>query len=133
MDTERGGVNPKDPLRSLFQEVGHVQAPTGLEQRILERMAAQPAPSLVEPPLITKPMWVLLGAAIVALVSAAFLLPLSGSDLLPSTAWMEELLRLPRLTAFISSKWTLMAGAGVLTLMLMDRMLGQRTRALFLF
>ncbi len=126
-------MNPEDPLRSLFQEVGHVHAPTGLEQRILERMGTQPARTVVEPPLITKPMWVLLGAAIVALVGATFLLPLSGSDLLPSTAWMQEWLRLPHLTAFISSKWTLMAGAGVLILMLLDRMLGQRTRVLFLF
>lgn len=130
MDTENRGVSPNDPLKSLFKEVGHLQAPAHLEQHILDRMVVQQAASRAYPPLITRRTWMLIGAGLMILVAMVMMLPLTSSDLFTLP---EGWLPLPSLTHVLGSKWLLFASVGALMLMLLDRILSLRSRPMLLF
>lgn len=107
-----------DALRDLFREAGHLQAPEGLEARVLARLAVMPRPVPVpSTPLV--PRWALWAGALL-LGSIALLLlnaPAQGTGLLPD---------LPTATAlregffWLRSPWTLSTLALALVLFATD-------------
>jgi len=121
-------VRKDDPLRSLFQDAGHLSAPAGLEADVFKRLAQQVAVIRPEPPLISVKVWFIVAAIIIALVGAGmqWSVPSEGTSLIPDlTGW----LRVPELANVINSRWTISAIAVMLALTTMDRLLVSRVRA----
>lgn len=92
-------------LRDLFKEAGHLEAPEGLEARVLARIAVMPR-SVAEPQPPLVPRWALwAGAAVLGILALVLLnVPAQGTGLLPD---------LPRADGFrdaftwLRSPWTL--------------------------
>jgi hypothetical protein len=96
-------------LRDLFREVGGVNAPEGLDARILQRIAVLPAPRpLVDKPLLPKWAW---GVGVVLLIALVF--TRGGGQ--PS-AW-RMVLPAVDISTWFSSPW-LTLGLGSLTALL---------------
>ena len=88
-------------LRALFQEVGPVQAPSGLSQGVLQRIALLPKPAVVvEAPLLPKWVW---AVAAVLVVLAVGLTITSSSG---TSSWSVPMPRFD-LAAILTSKWVL--------------------------
>lgn len=105
-------------LRGLFQQAGPLQAPEGLDARILQRLAVTPkAAPVPDKPLL--PTWTWIGGGLV-LAGLAFL---PGGN--ASTTWMD---RLPSfdLDKILTSPWLMMGSATCAALLGLDAWLNRR-------
>ncbi len=122
MDAEHERVNTNDPLRALFQDAGHVVAPSGLEDRILvqlERPALRPTPALITP---RTGLWI---SAVTLLIIALFIQHAS----VPSMSFASrETLHLPDFMGLLTNRWGMATMAGILALLAMDRLVQWRVR-----
>lgn len=112
-------------LRDLFRTSGHVEAPVGLDSRILQRVAIAPKPAL-KPEAALLPKWVW-GAMVVGLVGLTIFLLANSSATEPSVL-SPYLQSIPSLSfaGLFSSPWLWM-GCGSLVLLLgLDVMLERK-------
>lgn len=107
MDTPRR-LTPSEAdaaLRDLFKEAGHLEAPEGLEARVLARIAVLPRSVAVpQPPLV--PRWALwAGAAVLGILAVVLLnVPVQGTGLLPELPRADGL---GDAFTWLRSPWTL--------------------------
>ena len=103
-------------LRDLFRANGHVEAPVGLDARILQRIAVAPKPALKpEAELLPKWVWWMLSAGLVCLT--VFLLAnSSGSEPSVLSGYLQSIPSFSFAGVF-SSPWLWM-GCGSLALLL---------------
>ncbi len=103
-------------LRDLFRTSGHVEAPAGLDARILQRIAVAPKPVL-KPEAALLPKWVW-GAMVVGLVGLTIFLLANSSATEPSVL-SPYLQSIPSFSfaGLFSSPWLWM-GCGSLVLLL---------------
>lgn len=129
MDAERE-LKADKALRDLFQEVGHQEAPIGVDARIMQRIVvAVPAHAKPESSLIPPFAWMATGGVLIA--SIAWLLANSGAP--DGTSYLESLLNsLPRISVSdaLSSPWMMMGGVSLVALLGLDALLTRRTLAL---
>lgn len=112
-------------LRDLFQEAGLSSAPSGMEARIMQRIAVTAVrPVAVSAPLLPKWTW---GLAALATVAVIALLPLSGT-----TATSTWNLSIPSfsLGSLLSSKWVLGSVACAVGLLVLETWLRTKRFAL---
>lgn len=130
MDADNERVRKDDPLRSLFQDSGHLSAPADLEAKVFQRLSGPVLVLQPEPPLIGLNGWLSIAALLVALVVAGmqWSTPNEGTSLVPD---FTSLLRVPELANALNSRWTISAIAVMLALTLMDRLLVGRVRTFF--
>ena len=130
MDADNERVRKDDPVRSLFQDVGHLSAPTDLEAVVFERLSKPVVAIRPEPALISLNGWLSVAALLVVLVVAGTVgsAPSGGPSLVPDLA---SLLRVPELASALNSRWTVVAIAVMLALTTMDRLLFSRVRTFF--
>jgi hypothetical protein len=96
-------------LRDLFLKAGPLQAPEGLEARILGQLAANRArPVIVDRPLIGDRTWIALGAVFLVAVVTSMLAPTAAAvressylPHLPTLSWSQ-------LSAVLTSPWAFM-------------------------
>lgn len=112
-------VNDRDDLalRNLFQQHGALEAPTGMDQRILQRLAVLPLPKVdVNAPLLPKWAWVVFATALGGFAAVLLSQPSGGSHPVFGV----------NLAAILGSKWMLggiLCGAALLGL---DHWLGTK-------
>lgn len=108
-DRQAGEQDADKLLRDLFQQAGALQAPEGLDARILQRLAVLPAPQpRMETPLLPKWAW---GLGAVVLIALVFM-PGGGQ----TSAWRMELPAID-ISTWFTSPWLTM-GLGSLTVLL---------------
>lgn len=129
MDPANERIEPNDPLRSLFQEVGHVQAPDHMDNSILQQLVTPGLARASQQPLITGKGWIIV-AAIVAFVIIASVTSTIGTT---SDSTRMQWMHLPELTKFLASRWVLATAAGALALTLIDQVITQRVRTFYAF
>lgn len=98
-------------LRELFRTTGPLEAPRGMDARIMQRIAVAPAvPGVVAAPLLPKWTWLLAIGLVITVFYGAF--TTSGSD----STWMP---RMPSfdLAGVLTSPWVL-GGVMVATILL---------------
>lgn len=123
MDAPRG-MNEQEAdalLKALFQEVGAHPAPQGMEQRILQAVAATPrAMPIHEKPLLPGWTWLITGLVITGTV-------VLGLFTRPSSApWSLKLLPEGLLDELFGSPWLAMALASVALLLALNAWLNGR-------
>lgn len=130
MDADNERLRKDDPLRSLFQDAGHLSAPADLEAVVFARLSKPVVAIRPEPALISLNSWLSIAALLVALVVAGTVgsAPGGGSSLVPD---LTSLLRVPELASALNSRWTVAAIAVMLALTTMDRLLVSRVRTFF--
>ncbi len=130
MDIDNERLRKDDPLRSLFQDAGHLPAPADLEAKVFGRLSEPAAVIRPEPPLISLNGWLSIGALLIAfvVVGSQWSAPDGGTSLIPDfTRW----LRVPELANVLNSRWTVATIAVMLALTTMDRLLLSRVRTFF--
>lgn len=123
MDAPRG-MNEQEAdkqLKALFREVAGYQAPQGMEQRILQAVAAIPgAVPTIEKPLLPGWAWLITGLLTAATVAL-------GLFTRPSPApWSLKLLPEGLLDELFGSPWLAMALASVALLLALNTWLNGR-------
>ncbi len=112
-------MNDRDDqaLRKLFQQDGALQAPAGMDQRILQRIAVLPRPQVdVNTPLLPKWTWVLFVIALGSLVAVVLTQPSGASEPMLSV----------NLAEILGSKWTLGGALSAAALLGLDHWLGAK-------
>mgnify|MGYP001247274191 FL=1 len=114
-----------EALRALFQEVGLSSAPSGMEARIMQRIAvATVRPLAVSDPLLPKWTWGFVACATVAVVT---LLAVQGTQ--ATSTWS---LPIPSfsLESVFSTKWVWGGIGSAVALLALDTWLGAKRFAL---
>ena len=121
LDPEQARADER--LRELFHAAGPLEAPLGMDARIMQRIAITPAaPVVVAAPLLPKWTW-LLGAALLAAVLYVAFNTTGSSD-----TWVQ---RIPsfHLGAVLTSKWVLSGLVVVGALLALEAWLVTRNRS----
>ncbi|MAP54549.1 hypothetical protein [Altibacter sp.] len=76
-------------IKKSVQEAGLLKPDPGFSQRVMAAVAQKSIAKTVYRPLITKPIWALLGCMVAACIAILFFLPTEGISLFDRWGWAK--------------------------------------------
>ncbi|HQV76653.1 MAG TPA: hypothetical protein PLE78_14265 [Flavobacteriales bacterium] len=125
MDDERESIGVNDPLRAIFKQAGHHEAPLHLENMVLARLGTSVLQVKAEP-LIGRSGWLVGGLPILLLVLYVVVSPTVPDTATPHYFDLVKSMGTSQFLKVIASPWAVGALVIVALFMLIDRLIGTR-------
>ncbi len=125
MDDERESLGVNDPLRAIFKQVGHHEAPLHLEELVLAKLGT-PVLQVNAEPLISRSGWIIGGLPVALLVLYALRTPTVPDTATPYYFDLVKVMGSSQFLTVITSPWAIAALMIVTLFMLLDRLIGTR-------
>ena len=133
MDLKNDRLDPNDPLRLLFQEIGHNTAPVDLESQILQKLSPIGSVPASYTPLISKKLWYGIAAMLATVIVLSATFSSVGSTTKSWISSIIQLLHIPQLSSYLMSPWVPAAVGGAFVLMVIDQLIASRMRTMHAF